>query len=129
MATAGGENTNPDFARFVGEQLAGQLDAQEQQEAATRAYQEQAGARINEAQQALLDSFLNKAKRGQQQPLPAEVLQIVQVLLAQPRLIEPTDRFLRRLAKEINDAVDQVINDILGADQEGTAANGGDGTG
>lgn len=101
------------LAAALGEQLASQMQEQEAIDADFRQKQNEAYAGVNAVRDSLVDAFLNKHKpKGPQ--YPPEIIEIANALLSQPRLIAPTQQFLRNLVARINAAVDAAVNESLG---------------
>jgi hypothetical protein len=111
------DSVTKEFAEAVGETLAGQMREQEASEAQLRAVQDEQNAQISTVRNALMDAFLNKHKNKGPQ-YPAEVVEIANVLMAQPRLIQPTQMFLQSIVAKINAAVNEVVSDALGQPPE-----------
>jgi hypothetical protein len=111
------DSVTQQFAEAVGDTLASQMREQEASEAQLRAAQEEQNAQIGTARNALMDAFLNKHKQKGPQ-YPPEIIEIANVLLAQPRLIEPTQIFLRTVVAKINAAVNDIVAEATGQEPE-----------
>lgn len=100
-----------EFAVAAGEALAGQMEEQKAMDASFRQNMEDSYAQVGEAKEALMAGFLNKNKGPE---YPPEVLEIANALIAQPRLIQPTQVFLAQMVERINQAVNDIVAEALG---------------
>lgn len=101
---------DPEFAAKLGEELASQMDEQRAAEASTRKAMEDAQNQFAEAREALMAGFIGKREQPQ---IPQPIQEIVALLQQQPRLIEPTQRFLATAVARINTAVNGIFEDLL----------------
>lgn len=108
-----------DTAAALGEMLHDQIREQDAMEQAFRKQQAKSLEQIEAVRDDLIAGYLKKRQASEQQ-FPPEVLQIAQVLVAQPRLIQPTAVFVQRLVARINEAVEDVISDLLKDEEAGS---------
>jgi hypothetical protein len=96
---------------MVAQALADQVNQQNVSEEETRAQHVEAQTQIADVR----NSLLKKLIQGQSPKveIPVSIQQIVQILMAQPRFVDPTMLFLQNLVSRVNTAVDEILKDAL----------------
>jgi hypothetical protein len=96
---------------MVAQSLSEQLDQQREAEEEVRRGQQQTQQEIAGVRDALLRNLTQG--REKKIEMPIEIQEIASALMAQPRFIEPTQKFLAQLTARVNNAVNEIINAVL----------------
>lgn len=105
-------NSQSTAAAALGETLAAQMKEQEKLEAQFREQQEQTMAQVKSARDEILQAFLRRKEQGVAE-YPPQIIEIANALMAQPRLIQPVQQFIATLVAKINNAVNEVIAEMV----------------
>lgn len=96
---------------MIAKAIADQVEQQNAAEEETRAQQVEASNQIADVRTALLKQ-LTQGKDPKVE-IPVNIQQVVQILMSQPRFVEPTLQFLQQLVNRVNTAVDEILKDVL----------------